>query len=257
MPIRRTGRTRAARAAIGSDSSDPRLTGDRVRTVTRGGETVTLVGTVHDHPASVYRARRTVADRDPAVLALELPPLALPLFETLASEAGELPDDASVPGGEMGAAIAAASTDRVVGIDGPSLGYARTLAATLVDERPDRRALRGVLAGAASAGRQAIRCRFGATVAAHTARSPAVRDAVMHDCGPADDPETQAADERRQVERARAVMDAFEPSRAAQFRDQSREAHMAKRIGELRDEGDVVAVVGHGHLTSLANRLSS
>lgn len=255
MPIRRTGRSRTTPAASATDESDPRLTGDHVLTVTRDGATVTLVGTVHDHPVSVFRAKRLVADCDPAVLALELPPLALPLFETLATERGEGPDASSSPGGEMAAAIAAATTDRVVGIDGPSLGYARTLAAKLGDERPGRRALRGVVAGAASAGRQAIRCRIAATLASHTSRSPSIRNPVTHDCVPDDDPETQAADERRQIDRARAVMDAFEPSRAAQFRDETREAHMAKRLRDLRGEGDVVAVVGHGHLTSLADRL--
>ena len=238
-----------------SDESDPRLTGDHVRSVTRDGATVTLVGTVHDHPASVYRTKWAVAEYDPAVLALELPPLALPLFETLAAGRGEGPDPAASAGGEMAAAISAATTDRVVAIDGPSLGYARTLAAKLGDERPGRRALRGVLAGAASAGRQAIRCRIAATLASHTSRTPSVPNGVTHDCGSDDDPETQADDEGRQIDRARAVMDAFEPSRAAQFRDETREAHMATRLRELRGEGDVVAVVGHGHLTSLADRL--
>jgi len=255
VPIRRTGRSRSTPADSASDASDPRLTGDHVRTIPRDGATVTLVGTVHDHPASVRRTKWVVAERDPAVLALELPPLALPLFEKLAAGRREGPDSAGSAGGEMAAAISAAATDRVVGIDGPSLGYARTIAAKLGDERPGRSALRGVLAGAASAGRQAIRCRLGATLASHTSRSPSVRNGVTHDCGPDDDPETQAADERRQIDRARAVMDAFEPSRAAQFRDETREAHMAARLRGLRGEGDVVAVVGHGHLTSLADRL--
>jgi len=251
VPIRRTDPDSAATADRFSDA-DPRVSGDRTRTVTGPHGAVTLVGAVHDHPASVHRARTTVADRSPDVLALELPPLALPLFETLASD-----DDHAATGGEMSAAIAAASTARVEAIDGPSVGYVRTLARTLASERPAPRTLRNVLAGAATAGREALRCRIGAVRAAYTAHSPSVRDSVAHDCDPGDDPETQAADEARQIERARAVMDAFEPSRAARFRDETREAHMTDRLRRLRRDGDVVAVVGHGHLDAIHGRLTA
>ncbi len=108
---------------IGSDR-DPRLDPNYVRTVSSGSDApVTLVGVVHDHPASVARVRSTVETTEHATLALELPPLALPLFE-------EYADDARTPpafGGEMSAAIQA-SDARAVGIDGPSRRFLRTLA---------------------------------------------------------------------------------------------------------------------------------
>jgi len=82
---------------------------------------------LHDHPASTYRVRTLIGRVDPAVLALELPPLALPLYDQYAT------DERTPPtlGGEMSAAIQAADADRVAGIDGPTPGFLRRVASGL------------------------------------------------------------------------------------------------------------------------------
>lgn len=248
----------------GDSDGDPRLSGDRVRTVVPRGTsrtdvdaaqsagTVTLVGVVHEHPASVHRVRTVVDRRDPAVLALELPPAAIRLYVDYAADDGTSP----AYGGEMSAAIQAASTDRVVGIDGPSTAFLGRLAATLVRERPDRDAVRGILGGLAAATKEAAACAVVGAVASRTSIDLAVGRPVAHACGHHDDADTQAADEDRQIRRARAVMDAIAPSGAARYRDAVREAHMATRLESLRRGSDVVAVVGYGHLDAVAERLS-
>ncbi len=240
--------------AADAEPLDPRLTGERRRTVDSQAATITLVGSVHAHPASVYRAARIVAARQPATLALEVPPLALPLFEQVADRERSV-DAASTPGGEMTAAIAAADTDRVVGIDGPSRAFLAALMRRLARDRPPRETVRSVLAGLRSAGSEALRCRLAATSLGRRLGRPSAPDTVAHDCSSTDPPEVQAADEVTQISRARAVMDAFEPSRAATFRDQTREAHMAQRLRDLREDGSVVAIVGDAHLDPLARRL--
>lgn len=230
---------------------DPRLGGECVRTVAGTDGTVTLVGVVHEHPASVHRAAAVVRGRNPDVLALELPPLALSLYVEYAADEREPP----VYGGEMSAAVQAADTDRIVGIDGPSLGFLGRLSRRLLSDRPGGDAVRGVLRGLRSATREAVACCVAGVVASRTSLAVAVGRPVDHDCTRHDDPARQASDEQRQIRRARAVMDAVEPSRAAQFRDEVREAHMADRLETLRPEGDVVAVVGYGHLSSIVEHL--
>jgi pheromone shutdown protein TraB len=228
---------------------DPRLSGEHVRTLAGAGGTVTLVGVVHDHPASVYRVRRVVTACDPDALALELPPLSVPLFETYAD------DDRSPPafGGEMSAAVQAADTDRVVGIDGPTPGFLVRLARTLVRARASLGTVRRVLDGLRSVTHTAMVCRGASVLAGLTDVRLEVASPTTYDCERTDDPGAQAADERAQISRARAVLDAFEPSRAARFRDDTREAHMADRLAGL--DGDVVAVLGHDHLDPVAERL--
>ena len=230
---------------------DPRITGDHLRSIDTPTGTVTLVGVVHDHPASVFRVRTAVADRDPEVLALELPPLSLPLFERHAEDTRTPP----MFGGEMSAAIQAATTDRVVGIDGPTLPFLRRLAARLYREGGSLGTVRGVLDGLTSVTTNALRCRLAGSVAAMTSIRMEVGSPVTYATGRSDSPERQAEDEGRQIDRARAVMDAFEPSRASSFGDDVRETHMADRLAELRGDGDVVAVVGRHHLDRIAERL--
>lgn len=230
---------------------DPRLDDDRVAVLDGAAGTVTLVGVVHEHPASVHRAAVVVDRRDPAVLALELPPLALPLYESHASSDREPP----AYGGEMSAAIQAARTDRIVGIDGPSREFLGRLGATLARDRPGRDAVEGVFRGLASATRETLACAAAGAIASRTSLDLAVGQPVDHDCSHHHEPDRQASDEQRQVRRARAVMDAMGPSRAAKLRDEIREAHMADRLRALRREGDVVAVVGYGHLAPLVERL--
>jgi len=218
---------------------------------TGDGGAVTLLGVVHDHPASVYRVRRVVERVDPDVLALELPPLAVPLYEAYAAEAASPP----AHGGELSAAVRAAETDDVVGIDGPSMGFVRQLAGRLARERASRTTVSRSLRSLASITKTAVACRAAATVTRYTPLTVAVGSATPHETTRADPAAEQAADERRQIRTARAVMDAFETSPTSRYRSESRERHMADRLEAVRTRGDVVAVVGAGHFDPLCAHL--
>lgn len=237
--------------ADGTDA-DPRLSGEHLRRHTTADGTVTLVGVVHDHPASVYRVGEVVSATQPAVLALEVPPLAVPLYEQYAA------DERTPPafGGEMSAAVQAASTDNVVGIDGPTAEFLLRLARTLVAERASASTVGRVGRGVLAVARTAVVCRLAATLAARTSLRVEVDSPVPYEGVPNDDPARQAADEAEHVERTHSVLNALSPPRAIRFRDETREAHMAERLRALRERGDVVAVVGHGHLDPLARRLA-
>ena len=232
---------------------DPRITGEHLRSIATPTGTVTLVGVVHDHPASAFRVRTVVTDRAPDVLALELPPLSLPIFERYAEDTRTPP----VFGGEASAAIQAATTDHVVGIDGPTGPFLRRLVATLYHEGESLETVRGVLDGLASVTKNTLRCRLAGSLAAMTSIRMEVDSPVTYATGRADSPERQAENEHSQISRARAVMDAFEPSRAASFGDDVRETHMADRLAELRRDGDVVAVVGRHHLDPITEQLDA
>lgn len=236
----------------GACDDDPRLDDEYVRRIDGGaGGDVVLVGAVHDHPASAARARSVVESNRPAVLALEVSPIALPMFAAYA-------DDAETPprsGGELSAAIQATDDARVVGVDGPSRRFAAALLRRLVDERPARSTLRRVLGGVVSVTKQALACRVAGAVAARTSYRLAVDDPVDHDCSPADDPAVQARDESKQVRRVQHTLSVLDRPDWIRVRDETREACMADRLAELREAGDVVAVVGMGHLDAIADEL--
>lgn len=232
------------------EGRDPRLTGEYVRAVSGPAGAVTLVGVVHDHPASCHRVRHHVRRLDPEVLALELPPVAVPLFEAYAT------DDRSPPrfGGEMSTAVQATTDATVVGVDRPSGSFCLRLARTLLRERPSWTTTRSVLRNTGSAAGHALLCRVAASVATHTSLRIEVDDPTHHPTDRTDSPAAQAEDERTQVRRSRTFANAFRTdggSRAAELEDATREAHMAERLVELRDEGAVVAVVGIDHLDAL------
>lgn len=236
--------------------SDPRVTGDYVRRIPGAEGAVTLVGVVHDHPASAYRARAVVEALDPAVLALELAPISVPLFEQYAT------DDRCPPvfGGEMSAAIRAADGATTVGIDRPTPGFFRRLGRNLFRERPSLAAIREVVSSAAETTLHAVVCRLAAAVGARTPIRVEVDSPVPHDVSPTDTADEQARDERGQVRRARSFRRAFRTasrSRASRLEDTAREEGMAARLRRLRGTGDVVAVVGIDHLEPLAERLDS
>ncbi|WP_246308099.1 hypothetical protein [Halorarum salinum] len=212
---------------------------------------MTLVGVVHDHPASTYRASEVVSALEPDVLALELPPLAVRLYEQYARDVRSPPPF----GGEMSAAIQAASTDRVVGVDGPTPGFLAELGRTLLRERASFATARRVFEYLATATRTAVTCGAAASLASLTSVRLEVDPPIEYGTDGTDDPARQAADERSQIRRARGVLNALEPPRAVRFRDTARESYMSNRLGRLRHEGDVVAVVGDGHLDPLADRL--
>ncbi|MGQ4557168.1 hypothetical protein [Halobellus sp. GM3] len=234
-------------------SEDPRLTGEFVRRLpaTSDGGPVTLVGVVHDHPASTYRTRRIVSEAAPDVLALELPSLAVPLFVEYARDGDSPPSF----GGEMSTAIRAAETERVVGIDGPSVGFARRLLARVATERPPADVVRSVLSGLWSATAHAAVCRAAAVCSRSAGFRVEVDRPIAHESTIADDPSVQAADERAQVRQSKTILNAFQTSGASAVRRSAREAHMADRIHRLRGEGAVTAVVGIGHLDPLAEAL--
>lgn len=238
----------------GEPTPDPRMESEYVKTYAdeHGRGSVTLVGVVHDHPASVYRVRRTVEREAPAVLALELPPLALPLYETYAADEATPPPN----GGEMSAAIQAAETDDVVGIDGPSTAFCARLARTLVAERASLETAMCSVRGTASVGRTTLACRAAAALTNRTDFRVAVGDPTSHDVTRSDPPERQVSDEDRQIRTATAVLDALESPPASRVRSETREAHMADRLQELRTRGDVVAVIGLGHFESIRGRLT-
>ena len=213
---------------------------------------LTLAGVVHDHPASIYRVRRIVERESPAVLAVELPPLAVPLYEAHA-------DDAETPpplGGEMSAAIQAAETDAIVGIDGPSTAFCRRLARVLFTGRASVETVARSVRGVVSIAKTAVACRAAAALTAHTPLQVAVGDRTSHDVSRTDSPRRQVANENKQIRTATAVLDAFERRPASRVRSETREAHMADRLRDLRSRGDVVAVVGLGHFDPLCNRLT-
>ncbi|WP_290815881.1 hypothetical protein [Halovivax sp.] len=232
---------------------DPRVTPEFCRRVPGADGDVILLGVVHDHPASVGRVG-TVLDRvDPAVLAVELPSAAVPLYRTYARET----DDAGRPrfGGEMSAAIAAAGDAEVVGIDAPSWSFCRRLATRLVADRVAGATARRLLSSLGGATRTALSCRLAATLTNATSMTVAADDPISYDCSHADPPTRQAAHERSHVAGVRALLRSGEPG-AVTYRDETREACMVDRLRALRERGDVVVVVGVDHLEPLAEALT-
>ncbi|MDL5361221.1 hypothetical protein [Halalkalicoccus sp. NIPERK01] len=204
---------------------------------------LTLVGVVHDHPASVARVEAVVRDSSHETLALELPPLAIPLYRSYAA------DDSSDAGGEMSAAIRASAAP-VVGIDGPGSGFARAFYRYIERENPDAETLERLYESVRTASARALRCRLAATGIGQRAGVEGERP-FTYDCDPDDDIEDLASDERSHVSTARAAT-AFSPPHVA-HRDAIREDCMAEALGEL--PGPVVAVVGIDHLEGLVARL--
>jgi pheromone shutdown protein TraB len=100
-------------------------------------------------------------------------------------------------------------------------------------------------------------CRIAATVSRRAGLTVELDRPGCHDCRWIDDPATQAHDERSQVSRAKPVMQAFTPSGADTVRQATRESYMAAQTDRHRQERDVVAVVGIGHLDELAAALES
>jgi pheromone shutdown protein TraB len=234
-------------------TDDPRTTGEYTRR-SRGHSatgTVILLGVVHDHPASIYRVQKRVEALEPDVLALELSPIAVPLFEQYASVEQTPP----VLGGEMSAAIQTASCDRIVGIDGPSTRFLGRLLHTLLREEGSPAAISAVSKRAASVTKYALLCRLAAHLAAATGMRVEVGGSTSHDCTRRDEPAVQAAEEHRQIRQAETLLETLSRSDASTYRARAREAHMVNRLSALRADGDVAAVIGVGHLDAVADRL--
>lgn len=223
----------------------------RVARVGDASNRVVFVGVVHDHPASVYRVASIVHDEEPAVVALELPPLAIPLFERFAVES-TTPGD---PGGEMSAAIRAAETAEIRGIDMPTASYVRALVGTVREAAPALNDVRDVAVETYAVARHAVQCRL---AAADGSLVPTERpvDPLDHDCSFAAPPDVQAEHEAASLTRSRSLLGALEPPVAAQVTDTAREKAMARRLAALGRRGTVVAVVGFDHLDEIADRVA-
>lgn len=239
---------------MSTDTEDPRITGKHVRRFSGEEDVgdVTLIGVVHDHPASKYRVRTILDAADVDLLALELPPLAVPLYERYA-------DDGRTPpifGGEMSAAVQAATTDRIVGVDGPSFGFAVRLLRNLPEDAESVATVRSVLRSFSSVTKHAVICRLAAVLAVRTDVRLEVDRPTTYDCEWTDDPVEQASDERSQIRRARTITRTFGQPDTARIRTDTREEHMASRLSTLRQEGNIAAVVGIAHLDPLAHRFA-
>lgn len=235
-------------------ATDPRVNDEYIRTISEGeGDDLTLVGVVHDHPASVYRARVLITMYAPEVVALEVPPVATPLYQAYAGDSQTPPSF----GGEMSAAVQAARNcdAEVVGIDAPTPKFLAQLTRNCWRERASSKTLRRVLSGVTSVTRHAILCRAAAAVADRTSFRVEVDDPVVHDCGREDSPDVQARDERKQASRSQSLLQALEPPEAVLLRDETREDCMAERLQSLRCQGKTVAILGLDHLDGIAERI--
>ena len=240
---------------VGAADADPRLDPTRVRCLpgANGGGAILLIGVVHDHPASVFRVSQILDTFTPDTLALELPPLSVPLFRRYAHDSHTPPR----LGGEMSAAIRAAGEARVVGVDAPNWPYVRALIRRLHDD-PDARSLtRRVLADLGRGIAQAAACRLGAVVAALTPYTPRVYAHIVYEATLLDDPETQAEHEATHLAQHRAFVGVVDPPPETALVDETREDVMAARIEAIRREGDVAVVVGMSHLDGLVRRLTA
>lgn len=236
---------------IEDGGDDPRVTGEYVRRVAGDDGDVLLLGVVHDHPASRHRVRTVIDRYEPDVLGLEVAPLALPLFEAVARAESWAP-----PGGdEMSDAMAAAPDARAVGIDGLDAGFFATLARNVWSERPSAGAVRSLFRSVTAVAKEAAAHRIATILGRHTSLRPSVGDPVEHDCDPTDPPAMQAADERRQTATSLAFLRSIDPPAQMSIRDETREACMVRRLDALREEGDVAAVVGLGHVDPVADGL--
>jgi len=234
--------------------ADPRVTGEYLRQIQGDDGSVTLVGVVHDHPASTYRVQTVIEELEPSVLALELPPISIPLFEEYAATNRNPP----VFGGEMSAAIQAAAPDTAIGIDRPTGGFCQQLGREMLKERPPAETARIVFSNTLSTTKHAVLCRIAAILATRTSIRLEVDSPTTYDIDWTDSPEEQAQHEQDQVRRSRSFMNAFgtaNRTRASQLEDTAREADMASRLSVLSKQEDVVAVVGIDHLDPLAARL--
>ncbi len=229
---------------------DPRVTPQFYRRCP-GPTDLHLVGVVHDHPASVARVESLVAAIDPAVLALELPPAAVPLYRAYAHNSGE--DGTPRFGGEMSMAIRAADAD-VVGIDAPSWSFLRRLLERLVADRVSPSTTRRVISAVGGATRTALTCRIAATLTHATSMTVACDEPIEYDCTRTDSPTDQAAHERAHVSTVQTLLKNVDTDGSAlAYRDETRERCMTDRLADLRDAaaGDIVAVVGVDHLETL------
>lgn len=233
--------------------SDPRVSGEYLRLITEYESPILLVGVAHDHPASIYRVGAIVEALQPEVLALELPDFVLPVLDPF-----KYPGDG--PSGEMAAAIAAASTRRVIGIDVPSRGTVRALLRESLRQRVGLGTVFRTVRSIVNLSARAILVR--ATRQLSQLGLPwnvdPVKLAGRHEYDLVDDssPAAQAENETSHLQRSEALFQSFEPPTSMVFLDAVRERCMADRLDSLSSDGFVIGVVGYGHLDGLESVLA-
>ena len=207
----------------------------------------------------MFRVVEAVTALDPDAVALEIAPIATPLFRSYARRGDADPDtvSASSPsGGEMSAAIGAAGDARTIGIDLPNAAAIGPVSGTL---RAESLSARDALRVGRAFGTQtlhAVRCRL-----SHAASRVGVDIDPDLDRGRAPDaragsPVEQAAEEDAAVSAGKTLLRALSRPPATAAFDRAREAAMTEELRALRRDGsDVVAVLGHAHLDPIAERL--
>jgi len=220
---------------------DPRIQSDHLRLLVTDESSVLLIGVVHDHPASVYRVERLVGAIDPETVAVELPPLALPLFEQGTD-------------GEMSAALGANGADHAA-IDAHGPRFLAALAGEIGARSPGRQTIRRIASNALTVGKQALTCRL-ASVFGRERFPTAVADGGI-DLASEDlaDPASVAAHERRHLSRSFSVLRAFERPAADEIVDAARERTMARALARIDETA--VAVVGFEHLDGITTELEA
>ncbi|ACV48094.1 MULTISPECIES: hypothetical protein [Halomicrobium] len=219
--------------------ADPRIRTDHFRLLEDPDGAVLLIGVVHDHPASVYRVDSAIRALDPDTVAVELPPLALPLFEA----GGE---------GEMSAALAATDADSAA-IDAHGPRFLAALVDEIRDRSPDGETLARIASNALAVGRQALSCRLASVFGRDRFPTPLADGGIDLDVERPGDPATVAEHERRHLSRSFSVLRAFERPAADEIVDAARERTMARALAGT--DGTAVAVVGFEHLDGIVAEL--
>lgn len=212
---------------------------------------VTLVGVVHHHPASSHRVKWLVSAAAPDILALELPSRAVALARVRAQEPQSPPSD----GSEMSAAIQAAGDASVVGIDAPSLGYCARLLSYCRRECVSLPVARDVVLDTAQSAFRALQWRVAASVESRLGLTVDTGRTDGHGVDNDQPVEALLQNESRHISVTRTFQNAVTQPVSVDIVDTVREQTMAARLRRLRGEGDVVAVVGLGHLDAVTDRL--
>lgn len=220
---------------------DPRIEPDHLRVFDADDRRILLVGAVHDHPASVARVRRVVRSIDPATVAVELPPLALPLF-------------ADGSDSEMSVALAATDAEGIA-IDSLGPSFVRSLWREIRTESPDSDTIRQIAANAVAVCRNALSCRL-ASIVDGDRFSTRVRTPAEYDLAADATPSRQADHEQRHLSRSFSILRTLERPLADEIVDAARERTMARRLSTLDGSGSVVAVVGFEHLDGISDGLT-
>lgn len=257
----------------GSILSDPRIEPDHLRAFDADGDPLVLVGAVHDHPASAYRAGRVVRALGPDVVGVELPRLALPLFERRAAAwtGDDVPpattggsdddgrtDEGAEAIGEFAAALAAGADvgAESVAIDALDWRFAASLWREFGDADASAGTLRRVLGAVGNVTTHAASCRLAASLGDRWPRDPVGSNRFDHDVSPRASPRHQADHESRQLSRSRSILRALERPAADDLVDAARERTMAATLAARRSAGGTVAVVGFDHFDGIATHLA-